>query len=53
VYILIYKELELVLNLGSAFAKDYLNNMHPNIVVCYVHVILITVGYSKTGLASS
>ncbi|XP_065911385.1 phospholipase D2-like [Dysidea avara] len=33
VYILIYKELELVLNLGSAFAKDYLNNMHPNIMV--------------------
>lgn len=33
VCILIYKELELVLNLGSAFAKDYLNNLHPNIMV--------------------
>lgn len=33
VCILIYKELELVLNLGSAFAKDYFNNLHPNITV--------------------
>lgn len=39
VCILIYKELELVLNLGSAFAKDYFNNLHPNITVSSCDVV--------------